>query len=386
MTFRNPIIKDGCDPWIVFNNDLYYYCYIIKDVGIFIACSKTITNVANSPTTLVWKIPHDKHTFEETWAPELHFIDGKWYIYVSARENSNSLHKIFVLQSKTDNPQGDYILKGTIHDEYHHWGIDGTTFTKNGKRYFVWSGIHDGQIEGERNYFYGHQHLYIAKMKNPWTIEKAHLLSQPQYPWEKSLPYRFGVNEGPQVLEKNGKIFIIYSASHSSTPAYCLGMLELTSNKCTSKSSWFKHPEPVFCSSKEIVGPGHACFTVSPDMTEDWIVYHSLKSPKSGWGRQILTQKFTWDENGRPYFGKPLSKKVKQSLPSGEEEILNSGKHKEVSQPSIPYLTLKTSFIILDIINNEANDFILKLYYRYLKSKLFTLYWSYKHRNRIIKI
>ena len=43
-------------------------------------------------------------------------------------------------------------------------------------------------------------------MSNPWTIEgKQVMITEPEYDWEK---IGFLVNEGPAVINRNGKIFI----------------------------------------------------------------------------------------------------------------------------------------------------------------------------------
>jgi GH43 family beta-xylosidase len=48
-------------------------------------------------------------------------------------------------------------------------------------------------------------------------------------------------------------------------------------------------------------------FTASPDGTENWIVYHGMEDPYTGWSaRNIRTQKFTWnEEDGTPNFPRP---------------------------------------------------------------------------------
>jgi|GEM_PF-4003994 len=59
-------------------------------------------------------------------------------------------------------------------------------------------------------------------MKNPWTLKtKPILLSKPEYDWETKI---FWVNEGPAVLQRNGKLFLTYSAS-ATDENYCMGML-----------------------------------------------------------------------------------------------------------------------------------------------------------------
>jgi GH43 family beta-xylosidase len=321
-TFYNPILPNTADPWFIFKDGWYYYCCAIQEGGIFVSRSKTLSQSQDGIAAKVWQLPNLEYPFEEAWAPELHCRNDKWYIYVAARKNRDSLHQIFVLAAVTDDPQGEYVVKGTIHDKEHHWMIDGTIFDKDGETYFVWSGINDGEFKGDKNYFYGESRLYIAKMLNAWTIDEAKPLSIPEYNWEKHGPDP--VNEGPQILHKDGRLFIIFSASHSFTNEYCMGLLEYTGGDILDISSWKKHPEPIFKSTKQILGPGHASFTVSPDGTEDWMAYHVSRFAGSRWKRQIHIQKFTWSKDSIPNFGIPIPATQELSVPSGEENLIEN--------------------------------------------------------------
>jgi GH43 family beta-xylosidase len=349
MKFRNPILPRSADPWFILKDGWYYYCYAMQDVGIYVSRSRTLTRAQDGITSQVWPLPHPLHPFEEAWAPELHYIGGKWYIYVAARTNREDLHRIFVLEAVTEDPQGEYNLKGEIYDENYPWMIDGTPFEKDGEWFLVWSGIQEGEFRGDKNYFYGEQRLYIAKLQNPWSIEQPHLLAFPTFPWEMHGPT--AVNEGPQVLQRNNRLFITFSASHSFTDEYCLGMLEFTGENILDFTSWTKYPEPVFCRSDNVLGPGHASFTTSPDGTEDWITYHVTRASGSNWKRQIHAQKFTWTVDGYPCFGAPVSTMVEMPLPSGEEVEITRDRSSLLAANGDSVLTLKAS------LNMDKEDF-----------------------------
>jgi hypothetical protein len=63
-------------------------------------------------------------------------------------------------------------------------------------------------------------------MSNPWTVS-AHgtRISYPTHDWEKQ---GGNTEEGPYVLQRNGKTFLTFSASSCNTPDYKIGMLSLT--------------------------------------------------------------------------------------------------------------------------------------------------------------
>ncbi|MFA6293928.1 MAG: family 43 glycosylhydrolase [Victivallales bacterium] len=80
--------------------------------------------------------------------------------------------------------------------------------------------------------------------------------------------------------------------------------------------NWRKKKKTVFAGTADVISPGHASFTQSPDGTEDWIVYHTAKYPGAGWNREVRIQRFTWDKRGDPCFGSPVSSNVEMEPPS----------------------------------------------------------------------
>jgi aldose 1-epimerase len=156
-------------------------------------------------------------------------------------------------------------------------------------------------------------------MSNPWTISSKRVkISSPDQSWETG--GALDLNEGPQVLQKNGNTFVVYSTRESWLKTYRLGLLRLKDPKASplDPANWMKKG-PVFMGTKEVLGVGHASFTTSPDGKEDWIFYHSKKTEAPGWERDMRLQKFTWDENGEPFFGTPIPTGVPMKRPSGDK-------------------------------------------------------------------
>jgi hypothetical protein len=89
-------------------------------------------------------------------------------------------------------------------------------------------------------------------------------------------------------------------------------------------ASWQKSPQPVFSQSPpdSVFGTGHNSFFQSPDGTETWILYHANAKPGQGCGgfRTPRAQKITWNADGTPNFGKPMSTKIPLIRPSGEQD------------------------------------------------------------------
>jgi GH43 family beta-xylosidase len=310
-TFKNPILPaPSADPWVIFHNGAYYSCESRQQDTIWIRKAKCFTELNQAEGAMVWSAPAFGANSKSLWAPELHLINGKWYIYYAADDGLNENHRMWVLESITDDPTGPYRCRGVL--ETGGWAIDGTILQlDNGSLYFLWSGW-----PGKEN---GRQFLYIAPMSNPWTLSgERTLVAEPEHPWEC---VDMAICEGPQILKNDGRVFVVYSASGSWTEDYCLGLLELAGREPLAPASWKKHG-CVFTKTDYVWGIGHCSFVKSPDGLEDWIVYHAKSKRKKGWNdRNVRAQRFAWTDEGLPDFGTPIPVGISMQVPSGHTPI-----------------------------------------------------------------
>lgn len=317
--FANPI-ADGADPWVI-KKDGYYYSCSSGDGGIYVSRSGKLTEPG--ARVKVWQTPDSGWNQSNVWAPELHHANGKWYLYYAAAKKPGApfiYQRSGVLESVRDDAFGPYQDKGMLYtgDSIQNpasatWAIDLTTLKMNGQLYAIWSGW-EANAETDKT----KQHLYIARMSNPWTISSNRVkISSPTETWETGGP--LDLNEGPEVLRHQQKVFVIYSARESWLPAYRLGQLALADTLLNPMlpQNWVKSG-PVFQGTDKVYGVGHASFTTSPDSTENWIMYHSKKTTNPGWERDIRLQKFTWNADGSPDFGTPQPPEKSIKRPSGE--------------------------------------------------------------------
>lgn len=316
-TFTNPLLNSGPDPWVVQKDNFYYYTHTL---GNRVALWKTakMSDLKNAPVYTIWSAPATGAASRNIWAPEVNFINGKWYGYFAADDGNNVNHRMYVIENSSADPlAGTWEFKGKIADPTNKWAIDGTILTYNSQLYMIWSGW-EGDVDGR-------QDLYIAKMSNPWTIEGNRvMISSPTNSWEKLGVPNIGVNEGPEVIKNSaGKVFLTYSAAGCWNDDYSLALLTLKDGSDPMlASNWTKSASPVFTknTSGQAFGPGHNSFFKSPDGTEDWILYHA--NPNSGQGcgdtRSPRIQKFTWNADGTPNFGTPVAINTAITKPSGE--------------------------------------------------------------------
>ena len=316
--FTNPLFP-GADPWVVRHDGWYYHCQAGPGGRLEVARSRS--PVRRGQPRVVWTPPPRGWNRAQVWAPELQFVRGRWHLYYAASDGRNCNHRMGVLRAATNDPQGPYEDAGPLYTgddvasgRNSRWAIDGTVFELRGRLYFLWSGWED-----ERDV----QHLYLAPMSDPCTVSgnRVRLCPNDCHPWERVGGRREerGLHEGPQVIRRNGKLFLVYSCSGSWQPTYKLGLLYMDeSADPADAASWKKHDEPVFDSTADVFGVGHCCFTQSPDGTEDWILYHSKKFRWDSWTREVRAQRFTWRESGFPDFGPPTASGQPIALPSGD--------------------------------------------------------------------
>lgn len=323
-TFANPIAP-GADPWVIFHEGFYYWCASENDLGVAVYRSDRLTE--RGEKVVVWRAPAFGPHSREVWAPELHRLDDRWYIYVAASNGRNETHRMIVLEAVGDDPTSEFRFKAELYtgDECarrrnNRWAIDGTILEHAGQRYMIWSGWADERDQ---------QWLYLARMENPWTIssDRVRLCANDDYLWERvdETAATRGLNEAPQVLRRDGRVFVMYSASASWETSYKLGLLELAGANPMDPRSWRKAAEPVFQATARAWGPGHNCFVKSPDGTEDWLVYHVKLERKPNWKRAIHVQRFGWRSDGTPDFGAPVAAGLALALPSGERERVADG-------------------------------------------------------------
>jgi GH43 family beta-xylosidase len=295
---------------MIYHGGFYYYCEVRRKRHIFIRRSRTIATIGSDPGVCVWTAPNSGGNCDNVWAPELHLIDGRWYIYYAADDGKNENHRMWVIEAEGSNPLGKYDCRGQLRTG--GWAIDGTVLTlDDSRRYFVWSGW-PGKKDGLQN-------IYIAPMHNPVSISGPRvMIAAPTQKWERiAMP----ICEGPQVLKRNGDLFIVYSASGSWTPDYCLGLLHNTTTDVLNPARWVKHG-PVFQKTDQVLGVGHCSFVKSMCQTEDWIVYHSKTSAKHGWeDRDVHAKQFAWSSDGFPDFGEPLPRRAPALTPSGSKSV-----------------------------------------------------------------
>ncbi|MFF3445494.1 family 43 glycosylhydrolase, partial [Streptosporangium sp. NPDC002721] len=306
-SFTNPVVgtPNSADPTLLFHNGFYHYVATTWSADVVMRRSATIAGLRSAPEQVVVRTGGNT-----MWAPHLEMIGNRWYLYYSVEQGSLP-RRTHVAESAGSDPMGPYTVRGIVNLMPNNgWAIDASLLTLNGNLYMTFSAFASD----------GLQSLFIAPMSNPWTAAAfGTRISTPTLAWERQ---DGAVNEGSFALQRGGRTFLTYSASHCNGPNYKIGMLEYRGGDPLTAGSWTKSTNPIFQrnDTNGVYGPGHHSFFTSPDGTETWIAYHANSSPGQGCGttRTTRVQKISFNADGTPNLGVPVSTSTVIPGPSGE--------------------------------------------------------------------
>ena len=301
-----PFIDQRADPYILFKDGFYYFTASVPAFDrVILRKAETLHGLAEAEEKTVW-VRHETGPMScNIWAPEIHYVDGAWYIYFAAAQSGADRngcydHRTYALVNNSRDPaEGEFREAGKINTGWESFTIDSTTTEFEGKRYFLWA-QRDYTIPGNSN-------LYIAEMKNALELKlPAVRLSVPEFDWECQ---GYLVNEGPGCLQHGGNLYVTYSGS-ATDERYAVGLLTLKAGCDPLKAeNWIKSPKPVMVTEEKnkLYGPGHNSFTTDGE-GRDILVFHAR--PYRGFhgdalsdpNRHCYLRPVVYDKDGTPVF------------------------------------------------------------------------------------
>lgn len=308
--YNQPLIEQRADPYVYRHADgTYYFTASVPEYDrIVLRSASSIKDLKNAEEITLWRKHESGKQSLHIWAPEIHYIEGGWYIYYAAGDKDDEWEiRPYVLKCTGQDPVKDAwaevgMMQASDEDEFsfHAFSLDATVLEHKGEHYYIWAektGV-GKQISN----------LYIAKMQSPTKLSTAQvLLTTPDYDWER---IGFWVNEGPAILKHDGRIFLTFSAS-ATGGCYCMGMLYIDEDAdLLDPHKWTKMRQPVLKTDEEmgIYGPGHNSFVKAEDGVTDLCVYHArqydeiIGNPLYDPNRHAMVMKIEFDENGFPVF------------------------------------------------------------------------------------
>ncbi len=307
--FNKAFIEQRADPYVLRADDgSYYFTASVPAYDkIVLRHADSLEGLKEAEEVTIWTKHESGDMSQHIWAPELHQIDGTWYIYYAASRTDDIWRlRPYILRCQGSDPMKDAwtecgMMQRSDDDIYSFeaFSLDATVFENHGKWYYVWAEKVSVGIQISN--------LYIAEMESPLKLKTAQvLLTTPDYDWER---VDIWVNEGPAVIKHDNMIYLTYSAS-ATGEGYCMGMLSIDENAdLLDPRAWKKERQPVLRSDAEkgMFGPGHNSFTKLDDGT-DICIYHArtyreiVGDPLYDPNRHAFAMKVEWNDKGFPLF------------------------------------------------------------------------------------
>ncbi len=282
--YINPIAT-GADPYVLYHNGVYYlYSTNAVNEGYKVFTSTDLANWKDNGLCLKNADVYGEPTNAGFWAPEVYSYNGKFYMIYTVAEHLGV--------AVADSPLGPFKSPNqSFLSDYKE--IDGHLFFDDDGRvyiYFVRCGSTDGRPNG--NEIYGAEFdMETLTYKN----EKLLLYPENQGSWEWTGGHGY-VTEGPAILKHEGRYYMTYSANGYTSQNYAIG-LAISDSPLGTYNKYENNPILKKSAANDVYGPGHHCFTTSPDGTELFIVYHKHKSATEVHGRVICMDRayFAYD-------------------------------------------------------------------------------------------
>ena len=149
LTFNKPWILQRADPYVYRHTDgTYYFTASVPEYDrIVLRSSDSLAGLADAQELEVWHKHENGPQSLHIWAPELHYLFGKWYIYYAGSDVDDIWAlRPYVLECQGQDPMRDpWIEKGKMtraeDDEFSFeaFSLDGTVFEVNGIWYYIWA-------------------------------------------------------------------------------------------------------------------------------------------------------------------------------------------------------------------------------------------------------
>ncbi|KAL4969932.1 glycoside hydrolase family 43 protein [Aspergillus stella-maris] len=305
LGWTNPIRNPGgSDPFIAYSGG-YYYLLTTEWTDVQIARATTIEGLKTATSKVIYSDTTSSRCCN-VWAPEVHYLGGRWYVYFTAGNGDNLDDQNLHVLAGGSSPWDDYTYAAQLTTA---WSIDASVLRFNDWGNFLMYSCFHGV---------SYQSICLQQLGSDYIslTGSIYVISQPTLSFET---YGTPVNEGPVALYYGGKTYIIYSASYCWTPNYCLG--QLTWDGVTdprNAGAWSKRNGCVFASANGNYGSGHNSFFQSPDGSQTWIAYHATSNSAGACddSRYTMVQLVGTHSDGSPNLGSPVAFSHAYSEPS----------------------------------------------------------------------
>ena len=90
LKFNEPWILQRADPYVYEKDGWYYFTASVPAYdSIVLRRAKKLADLPQAEEVVIWKKHESGPMSKHIWAPELHYLEGKWYIYFAGGEEED---------------------------------------------------------------------------------------------------------------------------------------------------------------------------------------------------------------------------------------------------------------------------------------------------------
>lgn len=304
--FAFPVAFNRADPCVTKWGERYYFI-ATNDADnnhtLYIREADTLEGLVDAEEKLIL----DSTTYPEIggllWAPEIHEIEGRLYIFHAATTGEFFWEESCLMELREG---GNPACKEDWSRPRRILRKDGSELCKAGEvitldmTCFLWE--NDYYVVWSQRQFLPKDlgaWLYIAKLnpKEPWKLlTDPVILSKPDYGWGNNHTF---VEEGPFALIRGGMLYLTFSAAAVDT-SYVVGLLSIEKGKnLLKRENWHKKNYPILTSRSVAneYGTGHNAYVTDDDGVV-WNTYHAR--PGTEGVRSSGIRRVHFDMEGEP--------------------------------------------------------------------------------------
>ena len=291
-TFQNPVVTNNFpDPFILKEGDTYYaYSTNSNSRNVPLVTSTDLINWERGRDVMPVLASWVNLSPSNVWAPEVMKVGDEYLLYYTARDKTSDRQCVgLAVSDAPDGPFRDTSDSPFICQSEEGGSIDASPFRDDdGRLYLYWK--NDGNCCMLPTY------LYVQEL----SANGKSLLGEAVRLLRNEQPWHGPVVEAPQMLKREDRYYLFYSANVYSGEAYAIGYAtcEMPLGPCTDAEE-----NPILSSDMEnmplLVGPGHQTL-IQDEAGDTWLVYHAWLINRSGLRtdvRQVWFDKIEWVDN-----------------------------------------------------------------------------------------